>query len=187
MNELLKEAGIPLTLVGDQLVKSDPKDSDRSKFGLPDHDSFKAALIGAANNCMVISVLFLDLDNFKKVNDTYDHQVGDGVIREMAATVSEVIEGKGELYHRSGDEMLVLLRNFDIDEASSVAERIRKAIASKEFSVIGKGSVTTTIGVSAYPEPCCEVERLEVTADQAAMKQKGIAKNRILLYDPSSL
>jgi PleD family two-component response regulator len=76
----------------------------------------------------------------------------------------------------------LLLRHFDIDEASSVAERIRKAIASKEFSVIGKGVVTTTIGVSAFREPCSEVQELEVTADQAAMKQKGIAKNQIRRY-----
>jgi GGDEF domain-containing protein len=107
MNKIFKEEGIPLTLVGDRLVPSDPKDSDRSKFDLPDHDSFKAAVMGAAASCRVVSVLFLDLDNFKKVNDTYDHRVGDGVIREMAATVSEVIQGKGELYHRSGDEILV--------------------------------------------------------------------------------
>ncbi|MBI4481722.1 MAG: diguanylate cyclase [Acidobacteria bacterium] len=78
--------------------------------------------------------------------------------------------------------MIVLLKNFDGDEAFSTAERVRKGIEANDFSVIGKGMIMTTIGVSTYPEPCSKWEELAITADQTAMKAKKLGKNRVLRH-----
>ena len=152
------------------------------KFGIPGEDVFDMQLGQAAKSFQTISSLFLDLDNFKSVNDDYDHSVGDQVIREAISIIQKVMAGKGELFHRSGDEMLVLLNNFSESEACSVAERIRLEIEAAEFPAIGSGMVTATIGVSTYPKPCADWQQLQVTADQAAMSAKKLGKNQVLHY-----
>jgi diguanylate cyclase (GGDEF)-like protein len=148
-----------------------------SKFGIPDHQSFLDRIRSMEVPPGPVSALFLDLDNFKAVNDTHDHSTGDLVIRDAIATIQKAIQGKGELFHRSGDEMIVLLPNFDQDEAQSVAERIRHSIETNDFSVVGQGFITATIGVSTYPHSCSVLDHLEITADRAAMEAKQLGKN----------
>jgi len=131
-------------------------------------------------NQELVSVLFFDLDSFKSVNDNHNHSVGDQVIREAMAVVERAIKGKGELFHRSGDEMLILLANFSQDEACSVAERIRRGIEEYSFSTIGQGLITATIGVSTYPHTCSQFGELEVAADTAMLEAKKRGKNIVL-------
>ena len=149
------------------------------KFGVKDTASLHAKLSLAVRNYNLASVLFMDLDNFKSVNDDYDHATGDQVIREALDAVQNVIQDRGELFHRSGDEMIVLLPNIKDAAAREVAERIRGAIEQKYFSVIGQGYVTTTIGLATYPDTCKNWEELERIADQTAMRAKKIRKNRV--------
>lgn len=150
------------------------------KFAIPVEAVFDAQLGKIVPEIDLVSCLFLDLDNFKSVNDNYDHNVGDQVIVEAIAVVQATIKGKGELFHRSGDELLVLLPNFNEAEAISTGERIRKAIKAHPFSTIGTGVITATIGVSTYPTSCNRVEDLKVTADRAAMKAKKLGKDVVV-------
>jgi len=93
-----------------------------------------------------VSVLYLDLDNFKAVNDKYRHEGGDICIGEAAEIFGKVIQHKGRLYrlHATGDEFVILLPNFDQSEARATAERIRMAIEQQNP---GKDiPVTTSIG-----------------------------------------
>jgi diguanylate cyclase (GGDEF)-like protein len=143
-----------------------------SKFGIPGEAVFDAELKSAAEKVGTISAIFLDLDNFKSVNDDYDHEVGDQVIREIISIIQIVLTAKGALFHRSGDEMLMLLPNFDGGEAIGVADRIRREIKEYAFSTIGTGVITATLGVSTYPTACSELEDLKVTADRTAMRAK---------------
>jgi diguanylate cyclase (GGDEF)-like protein len=147
------------------------------KVGFRDSSSFQPKLALAVEQHGLASVLFLDLDNFKAVNDNYDHATGDRVIREALETVENAIQGAGELFHRSGDEMLVLLPNVNDAGAKEIAERIRAAVEQKNFSTIGRGSVTTTIGLATYPGTWERWEDLENVADQTAMKAKRVRKN----------
>ena len=73
-----------------------------SKFGIPGEAVFDAELKSAAEKVGTISAIFLDLDNFKSVNDDYDHEVGDQVIREIINIIQIVLTAKGALFHRSG-------------------------------------------------------------------------------------
>jgi diguanylate cyclase (GGDEF)-like protein len=151
-----------------------------SEFGIPDASAFRKSLDACNQDGTPISVIFLDLDNFKSVNDNHDHKVGDEVIEEALTVVQGVIDLKGSLYHRSGDEMLVLLPNFNDVEAQAVGERIRVAIENHEFPVIGKGHVTATLGISTYPDSCQNSDELEVQADRAAMSAKKRGKNMVV-------
>lgn len=152
------------------------------KFGVRDATSFHPKLGLAVEQHNLASVLFLDLDHFKSVNDRYDHATGDQVIREALGVVENVIQQQGELFHRSGDEMIVLLPNSNNSAGRETAERIRSAIEQKSFSVIGQGLVTTTIGLATYPDHCQRWEDLENLADRTAMQAKKRKKNRVLSY-----
>jgi len=111
------------------------------------------------------------------VNDDYDHEVGDQVIREIINIIQIVLTAKGVLFHRSGDEMLMLLPNFDGGEAIGVADRIRREIKEYAFSTIGTGVITAILGVSTYPTACSELEDLTVTADRTPMRAKKKGKD----------
>jgi diguanylate cyclase (GGDEF)-like protein len=151
-----------------------------SKFGVPDHNAFKVTLETVSSDEVFVSVVFIDLDNFKSVNDKFNHQVGDHVIEEALSLVRRVIRGKGEVFHRSGDEMLLLLVNFSEAEAYAVCERIRRDIENHEFPEIGKGFVTASLGIATYPIHSKDLADLENAADEAAMGAKN-QKNTVKL------
>jgi diguanylate cyclase (GGDEF)-like protein len=140
--------------------------------------SLDAKLRRAVEQYKIVTVLFLDLDNFKAVNDDFDHATGDQVIREALDTVQSAIGSGGELFHRSGDEMIVLLPNQNASDSHQVAERIRLAIEHENFSTVGSGVVTATIGLVSYPdEPAWD--QLVNQADQVAMQGKKRARNHV--------
>jgi diguanylate cyclase (GGDEF)-like protein len=178
------ENWVEITAAGVQALKTgefkEAPATHLGKFGIPDHTAFQNRLSEMGGSYDLISALFLDLDNFKQVNDTYDHSTGDQVIREAITIVQNAIKGKGEIFHRSGDEMLVLLPNFDHDEAYTVAERVRRNIGEFSFSVVEQGLITATIGLSNYPSICSQLGELEVTADRAAMEAKKRGRNIVL-------
>jgi diguanylate cyclase (GGDEF)-like protein len=154
-----------------------------TKFGIPDHVSFvqRMEMIKGAHE--PVSLLFFDLDNFKAVNDIYNHSVGDQVIHGAITIIQEAIHGKGELFHRGGDEFLILLPTFDEGEAYGVAERVRKAVQKYEFPVVGSGTVTATLGLATYPTACPNWQDMEIFADEVMLvaKKRG-NKNSVALH-----
>jgi diguanylate cyclase (GGDEF)-like protein len=158
--------------------QSHVESSGVSHFGIPNLRIFKSE-VSALTDQDLVSCLFMDLDNFKSVNDQHDHSVGDQVIREAIRITELAVRRKGKLFHRSGDEVVILLQNFSPEEACAVAERIRRTIEEHDFPVIGKGFVTATLGVSTCPT-FCTLEELEVSADKAAMAAKTKGKNQVV-------
>jgi len=126
-------------LVDAELMAQSLSSKSISKFGVPDHMAFQEALRTLDPGAGPVSVIFLDLDNFKSVNDNYSHNVGDQVIKEAIHIVQRAVENKGMVFHRSGDEMLVLLTHFSESESYAVSENIRQAIEKNDFPVIGQG------------------------------------------------
>lgn len=170
----LPESNIDLAL-GDSL-----SGAGLSKFGIPDHISFGDRLSSLTGTEDPVSVLFLDLDNFKSVNDEYDHATGDQVIREATGIIRAILENKGELFHRSGDEFIVLLQNYDTSEATGVGERIRKTVEHHSFPIIGTGVITMSVGLATYPFDGPTLEEIERLADRAAMRAKKLGRNRVV-------
>ena len=120
------------------------------------------------------SLLFLDLDRFKLINDTLGHQAGDRVLKTYADTLRRVCEDKGSVYGNGGDEFCVLLPNHSLDEAFAVAMRILREVRAIRTEEIPNG-LTTSIGVACIPECVGDHGGLLEQADRAlyASKESG--------------
>ncbi len=99
-----------------------------------------------------LSCMLLDVDYFKKVNDTYGHQVGDQVLREVAALVRAQLRGSDVLARYGGEEFAALLNNTPAETAEEIAERVRKSVEQNVFHLPGGEAFTVTIsiGVATY-------------------------------------
>ncbi|MBP3951539.1 diguanylate cyclase domain-containing protein [Bacillus suaedae] len=121
------------------------------------------------------AVLFLDLDNFKSINDSYGHDIGDGVLIEVSQRLKKIVRKNDHLVRLAGDEFLVILPDLDQEESSQVAERMLDALSE---TVTLKGysfSVTASIGSSFFPEDGKTLEVLMKKADISmyAAKRQG--------------
>ena len=118
-----------------------------------------------------VAFLFIDLDNFKSVNDRYGHAEGDRVLREIARIIRESIRGSDIAVRIGGDEFLIILPNSDVKASKSVGERIRKVI---EETFRGY-KISASYGISIYPD---EGKSLEELIDLADKRMYEMKKNR---------
>lgn len=132
-----------------------------------------------------VSLLFLDLDRFKSVNDTLGHVVGSQMIKAAARTMRELIRDSDQLLRYGGDEFCVILPNTSLDGAHILAERIRTVFAETLFNLsestgVSEASalnITTSIGVASFPESANSVQELVKEADAAMYTAKKSGKN----------
>jgi diguanylate cyclase (GGDEF)-like protein len=130
------------------------------------------------------ALLALDIDYFKMVNDTYGHDVGDVVIKELADVMTSSIREADIAVRQGGEEFLVMLFNAAEEGAISVAEKIREKFAARSFSA-GTGatfSKTVSIGVAFYPQDADGMWRAIKLADIALYKAKDGGRNRVVQY-----
>ena len=127
-----------------------------------------------------ISLIMIDIDNFKKFNDTYGHQVGDNVIQKVAQTIKETIRTGIDIPCRyGGEEMCIILPETKSEDAYLSAERIRKNIAAVSLPhSSGDLHITVSIGVAAYPIHAKDKESLIKASDAAMYNSKSLGKNR---------
>jgi diguanylate cyclase (GGDEF)-like protein len=141
-----------------------------------------AAFAPQANVDSPLSLLFMDLDHFKSVNDSYGHAVGDDVLVAAASTLKAACQGKGQCYRWGGEELAVLLPNHTCDEAIVLSERIRKAIAGLKFKGY-PSQITVSIGVTSYPGMSASEGDLLKDADAAMYRAKNEGRNRVCFAD----
>ncbi|MBQ1197991.1 MAG: GGDEF domain-containing protein [Spirochaetaceae bacterium] len=142
----------------------------------------------SALNKMPISVLMLDIDFFKKFNDTYGHACGDFVLQKVSRSIFDSIRGQDLAGRYGGEEFVVMLYNTDAEAAMMVAERIRKNIAEQELVYENnKMSLTISIGVSVFDveNPITAKELVEM-ADRALYQSKANGRNRVTLADENT-
>lgn len=135
-----------------------------------------------------LSCMFLDIDHFKRINDTLGHQVGDQVLSEVATLIGSQLRTSDILCRYGGEEFVVLLPNTDEESASEIAARIRATIASKVFEPAeGEPTqITISIGLSMLSsDPAGDVTTLSETfiasADQAVYHAKETGRNRVVM------
>ncbi len=147
------------------------------------------ALVREYNRCerfnLKLSLVMLDVDNFKEVNDTHGHQRGDSVLKEIGRVLQVVVRGYDFAVRYGGDEFMIVLSQNTVIGAHIVAERIRKVIEEspmlKELS--GDSCITVSIGVATYPEDTMGGhEALINMADSALYKAKREGRNRVASY-----
>ena len=132
-----------------------------------------------------LCLLMLDIDLFKKINDTYGHAAGDEVLRDVANSIGKELRQHELLYRYGGEEFTIVLPAASEDEAVQLAERTRSGIANHLVDVGGAKpiSVTASIGVSSYPRSASSVKELFEWADQALYEAKEGGRNRVHVYE----
>ena len=136
------------------------------------------ALGKAATEAEPVSLLMLDLDYFKSVNDTHGHPVGDEVLIECANVIARRCRHKGKVYRFGGEEIAVLLPNFTVSEAVALAESIRSQIETSRMTS-KKLSITASIGVATAPNHATEAKELLKVADEALYAAKRLGRNLV--------
>ncbi|MDH4164552.1 MAG: sensor domain-containing diguanylate cyclase, partial [Nitrospirota bacterium] len=134
-----------------------------------------------------LSLLMLDVDRFKLLNDTFGHQAGDDALRLIAQLLLKTVRHMDILARYAGDEFLVILPETDTALARRIAERIRQDIAALRLPRRGRtnaaaADITVSIGIASYPDHGEEVEQLLERSDQALYRAKARGRNRTEVY-----
>ena len=128
-----------------------------------------------------VSLIIVDIDFFKKFNDTYGHQAGDAVLRQVAQVLKKNVRTSDVVCRYGGEEMSIILPNTNYKEARINAERICKAVAEKPFKLnaTDESHVTISLGVATFPEHGTEPKNLIETADQGLYRAKENGRNQV--------
>lgn len=132
-----------------------------------------------------LAVLVLDLDYFKRYNDTYGHLAGDELLREAARSLHKNLRNGDQLSRWGGEEFICLLPGANRQQAVMVAERLRKSVASLPLQSERDAKVTISIGVATYPESATTWEDLVDRADRTLYEAKRF-RNRVAVYAPEA-
>jgi diguanylate cyclase (GGDEF)-like protein len=159
--------------------------------GLPNHRAFRDAIQKEAARAQRfkhdLSLLILDIDDFKRVNDTYGHLQGDAVLRAIGRIVDDESRGIDEPARYGGEEFVVALPETSLDGAREVGERIRARIAAQSVPrVDGSGDLTVTasLGAATMSASIRDVNGLIAAADGALYEAKRAGKNRVEAASP---
>lgn len=171
---------VALFYIGDKINKrlNFPKDSLTSlrRYGYLSHIDKKLHW-----NNTPFSVLFIDIDDFKQINDTLGHEIGNHILKELAGLLNQSIRPTDFLIRYGGEEFVIILNDIERSTALNIAERLRKKISGHPFSIDDKTviNITISIGVSSSDENCGELFELITIADKNLYKAKKLGKNRI--------
>jgi diguanylate cyclase (GGDEF)-like protein len=133
----------------------------------------------------------IDIDYFKAINDTYGHQFGDEILKQLARILTDNVRDTDKLVRYGGEEFAILLPHTDIEDAYIKAERLRELISNYNFKIRGeKLGITISSGIAAYPanKGIHRAERLVSYADKALYQAKEQGRNMTVLFtDTKSL
>ncbi|MFQ5741630.1 MAG: GGDEF domain-containing protein [Acidobacteriota bacterium] len=157
----------------------------RSVLSLPGKDRLQGHLESLLCDEKLVGAIFIDLDNFKAVNEQFGHEAGDKCLEAVVEIIGGAIRGKGRLYRYGGDEFVILLPNFETDEVAATAERIRHTIEAGNPG--GAVRVTASIGVASSEHPQLRgTEAFLRAVDEAALVSKHTTKNCVTSWPPSA-
>ena len=132
-----------------------------------------------------LSLLFLDIDFFKNVNDTYGHNSGDIVLKELAIILKNTCRDFDIISRNGGEEFSVILLDCEASHAVKIAELIRKSVENNNFYISDTVNicVTISIGVTTYPDITQNVDNLIENADTALYEAKRTGRNKVCVYN----
>jgi two-component system cell cycle response regulator len=151
-------------------------------------EEYLAKLVSLARrNVEPIAVLLIDIDRFKSVNDTYGHDGGDTVLREIAGRMAGRIRLEDMLGRWGGEEFLVVLPNTAAEGAAELAERLRQVVADEPCRLAGGEAIQVTISVGCAASLVDDAGRLVRSADAAMYAAKQSGRNRVVVAPSDDL
>jgi len=155
--------------------------------GLPNrallHEKLQAMLDGCAPDCAV-AVLFLDLDRFKDINDSFGHELGDALLCEVAARLRRALRPERVFARLGGDEFVVAACGSSRADAESIAAKLLDALTAPVRLQGRDVIIGASIGISLYPQDGANREQLFQAADTAMYRAKAAGRNRYRLFEP---
>lgn len=131
-----------------------------------------------------LSFLYLDIDYFKKINDTNGHNSGDIILRELARILNNTCRSFDIISRNGGEEFSVILLDCSASQATRIAEKIRKNVEANKFYISDKVSIciTVSIGVTTYPDITKNIDNVIKNADTALYEAKKAGRNKVCTY-----
>lgn len=137
------------------------------------------------------SLMMIDLDHFKSINDTFGHQMGDEVLRRVSEIIRSTLESEETLNEvlaarYGGEEIAAIIPRLGIQEAMQVGENLRKNIAELDLEFRGMSCpVTASIGISCYPQQARQADEVIGFADKALYRAKSEGRNQVCVFSPT--
>jgi diguanylate cyclase (GGDEF)-like protein len=134
-----------------------------------------------------MSMVMVDIDYFKRFNDTYGHATGDRVLQAVAAQLQDAVRTSDVCARYGGEEFMLLLPNTPGDNAVFMADRVRRALANTRYTGLGlppDAAITISCGVATCPRDATEVDSLLELADQALYRAKAAGRDCVRQYEP---
>lgn len=127
------------------------------------------------------SLIIIDIDHFKRFNDTFGHQSGDAVLRQVAMTLKKNVRATDIVCRYGGEEMSIILPNIGKDEAFSTAQKICKRVAENSYKLSGdrESNVTISLGVATYPFDGVDASSMIESADKKMYNAKNNGRNQV--------
>jgi len=146
-------------------------------------ETFHSSIKKAKKENRILALFFIDIDRFKTINDTLGHILGDQLLKRAAKRLKSLVSGKGSVARFSGDEFIVILDSVeDVQEVEKIAQYILKEMKEPILINGQELSISTSFGISLYPQNGYEMEELLKTADSAMHKAKKLGRNRFQFY-----
>jgi diguanylate cyclase (GGDEF)-like protein len=140
-------------------------------------------LLRCRRSAMPVAVMLIDLDRFKRINDSFGHEAGDIVLKAIAALLKSKVRGSDIACRYGGEEFALILPETGLDAAVRRAEDIRLAIAGLDLSNAGSflGKITASFGIALFPDHGEYTDALLRVADVALYAAKGAGRNRVVV------
>lgn len=140
-------------------------------------------IISKITETSFITMFYIDMNFFKKVNDLYGHQNGDRVLQDLSKILLYSSDYSDIVSRNGGEEFSILMTDCPRDKVLEVAERIRETVQDHKFYLIDgqKINITVSIGVSIYPDIVNDINMIVQKADEALYKAKSTGRNRVIL------
>lgn len=130
-------------------------------------------------------ILMLDVDHFKKINDTYSHNIGDCILKKMSSVIKKELNDDGVIGRYGGEEFLIIIPNTTLEEGYNIAEKIRKSAEEYKHMINNEKCITATVSIGVCGLKGSKISFLDgiKLADQALYKAKDMGRNRVFIYN----
>ena len=149
------------------------------------HERLRKSLASASRSHEAVSVLMLDIDDFKRVNDIYGHGAGDEILRGLAETLKDSVRTSDAVYRLGGEEFAIVIASRSPENAEQLAHRVVERVTATDFDPAGR--ITISVGLARGPEHAMNPRELIACAEAAMMSAKARGKNQIVLYEESTM